>query len=597
MPKVLIVDDDLSLQQLLKFTLQKFKNSFEIVFAGNGVEAVELLKKQSFQLLVTDIKMPEMDGLALLSHVSSHYPALPCIVLTSYNIPGLEQNLAGAVLKFYKKPVNPEELAESIIHGLKQKEKNGAGGGVSLTGLIQIIEAEQKTCELVVSRQVKEIGRLYLLEGELIHAVYGKVTGKQAAVELMGLENVQTSYNPGLPEPAPTRTIHDGLQGLILEAMRLKDEKQTTTVADDSPHLEQELLEQGIQLCEGLHFTKAQKPLIALLRRNKNNVDALKWLARCMNSKKKTKIILQKLYRLAPNDSEIAVDIRKFHIAEGLCKERIIHCPFCYTMLSPAAVRCSHCRSYVVMSEEISRQLGKNSNRRELDKAIKRFESVLVRELNIPVLFYIGMAYMNLNDYNSALTYFEQLQECVGSAKNIYTATVQRILTYIATRQDAMVEAVLPGTATGQDADAAGKTGDEVSEKASAEKMLPGLKKVLVVEDSPTTRKVIKMTLLEAKKYIVIEAGDGMEALNKLNDEQPDLVLLDVMLPSLDGYGILSLLKKNENLKKVPVIMLTSKDRFRDKLRGRFSAASAYLTKPFEPKKLLDEVEKYLPAG
>lgn len=579
MPKVLIVDDDLSLQHLLSVTLQKFKNSFEVFFAENGEQAITLLEKDNFHLLVTDIKMPRMDGLSLLSHISSNYPSLPCIVLTSYNIPGLAQKLSDTIIKFHQKPVDPEELGISILNGLEQGSKQGALGGVSLTGLIQIIEAEHKTCELLLSERANKIGKLFFLDGELIHAQSADTAGEKAALKLLGQEQVQTVYRPGLQDPVPARTIHTGLQGLILEAMRLKDE-QTDAHQGDTDQIDRQLLEKGIRLCAGLHFTKAQKPLITLLQKENTCVEGWLWLSRCMSSKKKTKIILQKVFKLASTSKRVDREIRKFHTAAKFCGEKIIRCPFCFAPLDPKATQCPHCRAYVVITEDIFQQLGRDANRQELDQALQRFRSVLTRELNIPVLFYAGMAQLNLNNFNEALTYFEQIQECIGTSENMYTKTVQRILTYIASHH----------LTTNDD-----KAKGEPPASIASDDTLSSGKKVLVVEDSPTTRKVIKMTL-EAHDYRVVEAADGVEALTKLNDERPDLVLLDVMLPTLDGYGILSLLKKNHNFKKVPVIMLTSKDRFRDKIKGRFSAASAYLTKPFEPRILLNEVAKHLPS-
>ncbi len=116
---------------------------------------------------------------------------------------------------------------------------------------------------------------------------------------------------------------------------------------------------------------------------------------------------------------------------------------------------------------------------------------------------------------------------------------------------------------------------------------------ILVVEDSPTTRKVIALTLNQ-KGYVVIEAQDGMEALSRLSEEKPDLILLDIILPRMDGYKILSIIKENEELKNTPVIMLTSKGGILNKVKGKLAGSTAYLTKPFEPKDLIKTVEKYL---
>jgi twitching motility two-component system response regulator PilG len=120
-----------------------------------------------------------------------------------------------------------------------------------------------------------------------------------------------------------------------------------------------------------------------------------------------------------------------------------------------------------------------------------------------------------------------------------------------------------------------------------------GKKKILVVEDSPTTRKVVVLTLKQ-KGYALMEAQDGLEALSKIDEERPDLILLDIILPKMDGYKILSLIKENKDLKDIPVIMLTSKDGFIDKCKGKLAGSTAYLTKPFEPKDLIKTVRKYI---
>ncbi|MGD9211055.1 MAG: response regulator, partial [Desulfobacteraceae bacterium] len=118
-------------------------------------------------------------------------------------------------------------------------------------------------------------------------------------------------------------------------------------------------------------------------------------------------------------------------------------------------------------------------------------------------------------------------------------------------------------------------------------------KKILVVDDSPTTRKVVVLTLLQ-KGYKIFEAQDGLEALSKIDSERPDLILLDVVLPKMDGYKILSIVKDNKELKQIPVIMLTSKDGLINKVKGKLAGSAAYLTKPFDPKELIETVRKFI---
>ncbi len=117
--------------------------------------------------------------------------------------------------------------------------------------------------------------------------------------------------------------------------------------------------------------------------------------------------------------------------------------------------------------------------------------------------------------------------------------------------------------------------------------------KVLVVEDSTVSRKVITNTLAK-KGFQIAEAEDGFQALAQLGNEKPDLVLLDLILPGMDGYKVLTHMQKKPEFASIPVIILTSKDTLFDKLRGRMSGSDEYLTKPFSPTELLAKVEKYL---
>ncbi len=114
---------------------------------------------------------------------------------------------------------------------------------------------------------------------------------------------------------------------------------------------------------------------------------------------------------------------------------------------------------------------------------------------------------------------------------------------------------------------------------------------ILAVDDSPTVRKLVSITL-ERHNYRVLSAVDGMGALSKLNDELPDLILLDITMPRMDGYQLCKIIKDNPNTAHIPVVMLSGNDGIFDKMRGRIAGATAYLTKPFNPDKLLNIVEK-----
>jgi len=119
--------------------------------------------------------------------------------------------------------------------------------------------------------------------------------------------------------------------------------------------------------------------------------------------------------------------------------------------------------------------------------------------------------------------------------------------------------------------------------------------KILVVDDSKTIRRTAE-ALLEQAGYRVVTARDGFEALALTADERPDLILVDVMMPRLDGYQTCALIKHNPRFRHIPVIMLTSKDGLFDRARGRVAGSDEYLTKPFTREELIEAVLRHLPA-
>ena len=116
---------------------------------------------------------------------------------------------------------------------------------------------------------------------------------------------------------------------------------------------------------------------------------------------------------------------------------------------------------------------------------------------------------------------------------------------------------------------------------------------VLVVDDSPTVRKIVQLTL-QRERIRVVTAGDGLTALAAVADEQPDLILLDIMLPRMDGYNICQVIRKNMAYRDLPIIMLSGKDGLFDKMRGKLAGSTEYMTKPFDSGELAQTVKRYL---
>ena len=116
--------------------------------------------------------------------------------------------------------------------------------------------------------------------------------------------------------------------------------------------------------------------------------------------------------------------------------------------------------------------------------------------------------------------------------------------------------------------------------------------KVMVIDDSKTIRRTAE-TLLKKEGFEVITATDGFEALSMIADHQPDLILLDIMMPRLDGYQTCALIKHHRVFRRKPVVMLSSKDGLFDRARGRVVGSDNYITKPFTREELLSVIEQH----
>ncbi len=118
-------------------------------------------------------------------------------------------------------------------------------------------------------------------------------------------------------------------------------------------------------------------------------------------------------------------------------------------------------------------------------------------------------------------------------------------------------------------------------------------KVILVADDSATIRKFVSFALT-AKGYKIIQVCDGMEALEKIPNEKIDLIITDINMPNVDGFELIKTVRENHDLTEMPIIVLSSLGGSDEIERGLEFGANSYLVKPFDPKRLLYEVSKYL---
>lgn len=119
------------------------------------------------------------------------------------------------------------------------------------------------------------------------------------------------------------------------------------------------------------------------------------------------------------------------------------------------------------------------------------------------------------------------------------------------------------------------------------------MRKILIVDDEPYILNILDFSL-DAEGYRVLQASDGEEAMRMAQEQTPDLVVMDVMMPRLDGFETCKRLKEDVRTADIPVVLLTARNSREDRSRGEAVKADGYITKPFSPQRLLDTVQDFL---
>ncbi|MGB9597307.1 MAG: response regulator transcription factor [Candidatus Poribacteria bacterium] len=117
--------------------------------------------------------------------------------------------------------------------------------------------------------------------------------------------------------------------------------------------------------------------------------------------------------------------------------------------------------------------------------------------------------------------------------------------------------------------------------------------KILIVDDEPDIVETLSF-MLQARNFDVVTASDGLEALSKVKSERPDLVLLDIMMPGMDGYDVCVKLKTDKETKNIPIVMLTARGENEAVIRAHKSGANDYIVKPFTLPTLVNKLNRLL---
>ena len=565
---ILIVDDDMDFLRRVENFINVYVEHTNVLTASDGREALQILHEKRVDLVVTDIEMPVMDGIELLNHIRLKNQNIPAIVMTRFSTPENHKRLA-EIGQFYifEKTMKLKTLGEKILSMLKRNFRAYVRG-VTLENLLQMIQIEQKSCTLKVKSKEK-VGYLYLKDGKLVNANTSGIEGEEAAVKIISWVSAETEMQGNCQTETKIQT---SLMHILLKASQFKDENATSLSHVD-------LLTEAIKLAEGLHYKKAKVMLSRLLKQNPRNAKGWLWYSRIADSMKAVEMSLTNAAKLSPGDQEVREEIENLKLTKiRLGNGDFRRCPFCWFILEPGTFLCIKCSSYLVINNQFLLSTPA-ANQHILSKAIDRYMNVIHREKNAKAYYYLGMAYLNSENWEQALTHLDKAVK-LDPMRQFFSKQLQTLLNHMASTK----------AITGQNYFPQEKAADDAA--ATAQSLIKR-NKILVIEDSSTTRKVIAITLSQSG-YEIIEATDGLEALSKLNETRPDLILLDIILPKMDGYKILSIIKENPEFKQIPVIMLTSKDGIINKVKGKVAGSTAYLTKPFDPTQLVATIEKHL---
>ena len=224
--KILIVDDDPLIRDMLSKAFEMYSD-FDVLTAENGKLAMDMLSDNKIDMIITDLKMPVMNGLKLLSYINNHFLEIPVMILTGYGTPEIEAKIKKfSNFNYFEKPFDINVLVEIAYEAVAPRTLNQICG-ISTDVFLQMLNMEMKTCTLTV-RAENQIGHLYLLKGELIAAETAKLRADEAARHIIGWNKSVIAIEHFCR--IKKREIHTPLIEIIMESARAKDEIMTRTM-------------------------------------------------------------------------------------------------------------------------------------------------------------------------------------------------------------------------------------------------------------------------------------------------------------------------------------------------------------------------------
>jgi twitching motility two-component system response regulator PilG len=323
------------------------------------------------------------------------------------------------------------------------------------------------------------------------------------------------------------------------------------------------LLAQGIERAKAGKKTSSRELLEEARALDESREEVWLWLAAVAPTVAERRRCLERVLALNPNHRHALALLELPALRAEPAPQPVPgrRCPICRG-IGFSGERCSWCRALFSLPD-LKAMLKNSAVDRELIAAgLKRLAAVPGVQESFDAQLALGLGLLNLGEPDDAIAHF----------------TVANRLR----PEDDLLAAQLEVLALWR-------------RRAAAPERLLRRGQVLVVDDSPTVLKLVAGSL-EPHGFRVATAGAGLEALARLREAPPDLILLDINLPGMDGYQICKLIKADPALGRVPVVFLSGRGGLFDRMRGRLAGSADHIQKPFEPRALLGLVERFVAA-
>lgn len=434
----------------------------------------------------------------------------------------------------------------------------------SQTTVLHLLKAQQQRSGNVdiEVRSGALLGIIRLRKGQAVFAACGDFAGNGALLTLAAIGGAAI-------EVRESGQTAEGNISLSLSLVERLLEKAAPPANLEALSRVAQGVEEAVHLVLQFKRNEAAAKLVEVLRTNRYYHPAWLWHSRLLSRSDFLRKALAEARKWGNGNSAILREIAKVEPQLAEAPETVKRCIYCWSLVSAGDLRCRTCQGLLRLPE--AGQGGPPSQSAELRASLDLYEKEFrLHPENGRIAYCLFLGHLSLGRSDEARRWIDQAL-AVSPREAIFE------------KAKALLHQVPP---------VAVKAPPPAPPRPQASPRNAG-KTILVVEDSQTSRKVISM-LLVRRGYAILEAQSGTEALEQLGGCTPDLVLLDVMLPDMSGYEVLTRLRQSPASAEVPVVMLTGKNKPSDRLKGLFHGTNEYLTKPFDPAKLLAVLEKYL---